>query len=511
MNSVTKKRSYIKVARFVGTPIGRKFDMEFSYKTFEDEFVSSMAELEQAFRAKDHLKTISYLRFLAKSYYVLNCKFKDDRLEEITREISLDLLGETKIANNKDETVAFYDGFGLAERGLADIYVSALVKLGYRVTWIMHFNAPNLETLQKRYMSNENVFFRIIPKSPILERMQHLQRIIQEIAPHHLFFYSSPWDICGIGSISTVTGDVTRYLIDLTDHAFWLGKCSADYFIGFRNWSYNVEKQLRGISSEQLIILPYYPYSRTQYPYEGMPFDTEKYEFIFSGGGPYKIEGDSSYQEMVEYILTNHPEIKFVFAGNGTNPILKYLKETYPDQFFKINERKDLDEVLKHAKLYLGTYPIGGALMTQYAIENKCIPLCLALNPNSIGGDPKTFLLKPDKAHFVFYKKEELLSEVDKLLIDNEHYNKMHANLSGQVISEKEFTEELQRVLTEHQTKFKKQDMPVNLDRFLAVYKQRADYKIFCELIRDSHNDWIKRKYLEIIEKMEAKNWDGTM
>lgn len=480
--------------------------MEFSYKAFEDEFASSMAELEQAFRERDYLKTIAYLRFLSKAYYLINYKFADDRLEEITKEISLDLLGETRIVGSRAETVAFYDSFGLVERGLADIYVSALEKLGYQVTWIMHYNAntPDLDTIQKRYMGNKNVFFRIVPPSPILERMQHLQTIIKEIAPRHLFFYSKPWDICGAGVFSTVKGEVTRYLIDLTDHAFWLGKCAADYFIGFRNWSYNVEMQLRGISPEQLIVLPYYPNSRTQYPYEGMPFDEDKHEFIFSGGSPYKIEGDSAYQEIVEYILTNYPEIKFVFAGNGTNLILDQLKEKYPDQFFHIDERRDLDDVLKHAKLYLGTYPVCGGLMTQYAVANHCVPLCLEKKPGSIM-DPRTFLLQPDKVDFVFSSQEALLTALDRFLDDEQYFEQARSELTGQVILKEEFAEELHQVLIEHQTKFKGQDMSINLDRFLATYRQRADYKIFCNLIYNSHNDWIKRKYPAIIEEMDAQ------
>lgn len=485
--------------------------MEFSYHNFVKEFSDSMIELEKAFQERDYLKAISYLRFLARGYYMINYKMADDRMEEITQQISLDLLGKTMITQSNPDTVVFYYGHGRLDRDLGRVYIDALNQLGYRIVWIVHFNAKGLEEIRQYCEGKKNILLRIVPKSPLLERMQHLQKIIREVAPRHLFFHGHPWDICGIGVFSTVKGDATRYLIDLTDHAFWLGKCAADYFIGSRNWGYNVEKHLRGINPEQLIMLPFYPNSRAQYPYAGMPFDEEKHEFIFSGGLPYKIEGDSAYQEMVEYILMNHTEIKFVFAGNGTNSILEHLKEKYPNQFFHISERRDLDEVLKHAKLYLGTYPITGGLMVQYPVVNNCVPLCLVEESGSIMMDPRSFLLQPDKVEFVYGSKEALLTALDRFLSNEQLLEKARDKLAGQVISEKEFTEELNRVLTEHQTKFKGQDMPINLDRFLEIYRRRADYKMFCEIIYESHNDWIKQKYPVIMEEMDALKRDGTL
>lgn len=485
--------------------------MEFLYQNFEKEFSDSMIELEKAFQERDHLKTLSYLRFLTRSYYVLNYKMADDRLEEITQQISLDLLGETMITNSKQNTVVFYDYAGRFYRGLNRIYIDSLDQLNYRVVWIIHFKAPQLEEIRRYCEGKKYVTLRIIPKSPVLERMRHFQTIIKETAPRHLLFYSYPWDVSGVGVFSTVKGDVTRYLIDITDHAFWLGKCAVDYIIGGRDCGYNVAKQLRGIRPERYLFLPCYPSGRVEYSYEGMPFDEEKNEFIFSGGAPYKIEGDTAYQEMVEYILTNHPEIKFVFAGNGTNPILEHLKAKYPDQFFHIDERRDLDEVLKHAKLYLGTYPITGGLMVQYPVVNHCVPLCLVEEPGSIMMDPRSFLLQPEKVDFVYESKETLLAELDRFLNDEQYLERARSKLDGLVISEEEFTQQLQRLLTEHRTKFTGKDMSINLDRFLATYRKRADYKMFCDLIYKSHNDWIKRKYPEIIKEMDAKKRDGTL
>ena len=107
----------------------------------------------------------------------------------------------------------------------------------------------------------------------------------------------------GIGAFSTVKGEAVRFLVDLTDHAFWLGKCASDYVIGFRNVGYNVAIKYRKFNEDQVVLLPYYPEKRENYSFEGMPFDIKKHEFVFSGGSVYKIEGSQLYENMVRYIL----------------------------------------------------------------------------------------------------------------------------------------------------------------------------------------------------------------
>lgn len=478
---------------------------EFSYKNFEAAFADGMRELEQAVREREYLKAIQYLRFLAMGYYQTNDRLADDQMEEITEQISRDILGETTVTGSNPKTVVFYDGFGHIDFVLGKIYIDALDQLGYQTTWVIHINAPSLEAIRKYCEVKNSVTLRIIPKSPILERMRHLQDLIRELAPRHLFFHGTPWDICGLSVFSTVTGDTTRYLIDLTDHAFWLGKCAADCFIAFRNVGYQVETQLRGIAPEKIMILPYYPNQRKQYPYAGLPFDEAQHKFIFSGGNPYKLEGDDTYREMVEYILSHYPEIKFVYAGVATrqeqpHPLLAYLENKYPGQFFHVDVRQDLDEVLQRAKLYLGTYPVLGGLMTQYAVQNRCIPLCLSSKEGPIM-DPKTLVLRPEDVQFVFHRKEDLLAELDRLLTDEQHYREMRDSLVGQVITPEEFAEELGQVMTEHRTKFRKTDESVDLTDFLEIYKKRANRAMFCKIIRESRNEYIQQKYSEIMSE----------
>lgn len=482
--------------------------MGFSYKYFEKEFRLRTKELIKAYDKGDLLKTISYLKYLSNFYYLINYKLTDDQLEDLTSGVSYQLLGETVIDCCRKKTVLFYDNFGLAVRGLANIYVKALDRLGYHVFWVLYEYAPELEKLKEMYHDYKNVEFLIIPNVDIINRMRLLQRMILDIRPEHIFVYTTPEDVAGVGVMSTLSGDTDRYLIDLTDHAFWLGKCAVDYVIGFRNYGFNIAAQGRGIDPDRICLLPYYPDRGKPKKFQGMPFDTDRHEFVFSGGSIYKIEGDSTYERIVDYILKNYPQMYFVYAGNGKSRKLAVLKKNYPDRFFHIRERDDLDEVLAKAKFFLATIPVSGGLMVQYALMNQCIPMSYCTEQGGLS-DPHTFLLYPEKIKFVFYKEKQLTDEIDRILTDKSYYLYAKQQIDGQVITEKEFTDELLNVLENKKTKFAKVKKSFCMDKFLESYKNRADFKQYADIIYHSHNKWVWKKHPFIIRKYKNKLRDS--
>ena len=198
------------------------FKTQITYQDFEDEIAEQRVELEKAYAEKDYLKTISYLRSLCRFYYYLTYKLADDRLEEITAGVAKELLGEVHIEDSDPNTVVFYDGPGILDRYVAEVYTTGLAQAGFNVVVMMHANKPGVGSIQLRYAGWKNVSFRIIPRSGVTERMKHIQSIIAEVKPRHILIQNEPWDVCGMGAISTIRGNVTRYLIDQGDHAFWL-------------------------------------------------------------------------------------------------------------------------------------------------------------------------------------------------------------------------------------------------------------------------------------------------
>lgn len=78
-----------------------------------------------------------------------------------------------------------------------------------------------------------------------------------EFKPHDFFFYSFPNDVVGVTSLNIFEGKVTRYQINLTDHAFWLGARCIDKCIEFRDYGANVSVKYRGISKNIIVKLPF--------------------------------------------------------------------------------------------------------------------------------------------------------------------------------------------------------------------------------------------------------------
>lgn len=490
----------------------RKDKKMFKYKRFEKEFEKRKKEMQSAYQRGYTYKTICYLRYLTNFCHQINYKMQDDILEDITEKVAHDLLGTTNIEKPKKKTVVFYDMFATEFRGLANIYINALEKLGFEIVWVIYEYGIEAEQIKEKNRNRKNISIVQIPKQPILDngvfeqpiisRMRYLQKIIKEYAPAHIFIYTTPDDVAGIGVMSTIRGEVTRYLIDLTDHAFWLGKCATDYIIGFRNYGFNIAVQYRKFNEKQVLILPYYPNQEENYEFAGLPFDETKYSFVFSGGSLYKIEGDSAYEGIVVEILEKYPELYFVYAGNGQSQKLEKIKRKFPTRFFHIQERKDLNQILQRAKFYLGTYPIGGGLMTQFVLQNKCILLQLC---NDKGGltDPATYLLQPDKINCTFYNKYELLKEVDRLMADEQYYSQQKRETSNQIITRENFQIQLKNILTLHESDFKGLEENINLKNFLFSYKKRATYQQYCELIYTSRNKWIWNKHPYIVKKMK--------
>lgn len=468
--------------------------MKFKYQTYEREFKKSKAELREAYQKGDVYKVICFLRYLTCFYYTINYTLADEELEQITKDVSHKILGDTVIQKGNDNTVLFYDGFGLVSRGLANIYVKALDELGFQVIWVMYEWAEDLNEIQNKFADRKNVQFMLIPKKSVLERMQELQNIIVNISPKYVYLYTLPDDVVGLGTFSTVTGDVERFLIDLTDHAYWLGKCATDYVIGFRNIGYNVAVKYRNFDSSQVLLLPYYPEKREDYSFEGMPFDIEKHEFVFSGGSIYKIEGSELYADMVRYILDINSKIYFVYAGNGKSKILDAIKQQYPKRFYQIPERKDLDKIMQKAKFYLSTYPMFGGLMTQYAAQNGCIPLSLCNVENPLA-NPITLVLHPEEADYFVTNFDDACKKIKQLMEDRIYYEKMKENLNRQVISEEEFKNQLENIMRQKMSKFQGHIKDTDIESFLDIYRRRATYEIYANTIFNSRNKWVYRRH----------------
>jgi hypothetical protein len=93
---------------------------------------------------------------------------------------------------------------------------------------------------------------------------------IKSFSPRNILLHLAPWDVVSLMAIANISG-ATKFNINLTDHAYWLGATFIDYNIEFRGYGEVLSLQKRGLKQSQLIRLPYYPIASKYTTFQGFP------------------------------------------------------------------------------------------------------------------------------------------------------------------------------------------------------------------------------------------------
>lgn len=403
--------------------------------------------------------------------YTINQVYKDDFIDGMVKKISK--LNNENLRHIKDDkTVLFYDGFGSDTRGLAYIYLKALKKLGFNITYISEAIDSNKQPVISNLLNDKKVYYKPKKESQ-KDKLNRLREIFNNESFSYALFYSSPWDIVGNIAFYELKDKCTRYLINLTDHAFWVGRNACDYVIEFRNYGASISYYERYIDKDKLLLLPYYPIVDNISEFKGFPFKTENKKVIYSGGSLYKtIDSNKTYYKLVEKIINRHEDVIFYYTGSGNNKFIKELVSKYPNQIYFEKERIDLLEAMKRSYLYLNTYPISGGLMLQYAAIAGCIPITLKRQWDD---DASGLLLNESELNEMFIDENELLNEIDMLVKDDKYYKEKKELLNKSVITEQAFTDALSTILTNPKEKVIKDIEYVDTKLYRENYLESVD------------------------------------
>lgn len=448
------------------------------YYIYKQEIKNGRKKVNFLIETKNYIEALKYIERLGKAEYLTNYQYLDEELENELLQSAYGLnLKATEGVN--DRYIIFYDAFALSYRGLALIYMRALLSLGFTVFYVTFQDKEDLDILKKEIQDSHNGSSIMYISSEIENGIMQLYRLIESIPAKYMFLYTTPYDVIGLTVFSLYHKKRVRFQINLTDHAFWLGRFAFDYCIEFRNYGYNISCQKRKIKKEKLLMLPYYPVIRKE-KYQGLPFPDGS-KFIFSGGRLYKtISNNNLYYEIVKDILKKYPEIYFLYAGDVSdseiNSRLMELKSCFPQRVYCINERSDLSEIMRRCCFYLMTYPINGGLMFQQAIAERKIPIGLKTYEQSIN---ELLLRKDCGVQFEFTEKEDLLKEIDRLLQDSAYRAVQEHKLKNLLILEDEFKHELLNIILKHKTKFDVYMENIDSKEFLDEYIKRLSYYEF--------------------------------
>ena len=435
---------------------------------------------------KDTETAMQAINALSRLYYYINQKYKDDYTEEfiLRNSDTLKSIYHPELtAALHDNTILFYDSFGLDSRGLANIYLKALVNTGRHLVYITNREAEGKQPIISAILRTGNTTVEYIDRSKgYLSTSEQLIRLFEKYQVKHAFEYNQPWDISGIAVFSLFKNTI-RYKVNLTDHAFWSGINAFDYIIEFRDFGASISRDYRGIAPEKHLMLPYYPYTDSKIPFQGLPFDESK-RFIFTGGSLYKTLGEGNiYYKMIAHMLTTDPELLFLYAGGGDDSQMKILAGQFSGRVFHIAERPDFYQIMGRCLFYVNSYPIIGGLMTQYAATAGKIPLTI-----NHGGRAEGLLFDSEDAVTLFTTENDLLAEADRLLTDEAYLRQQSERVKDLVISEERFAEELQNVLAQQKTgyeiHFKQIDVTAQHEEYLYAF----DRKYIDNAIANSEN-----------------------
>lgn len=448
---------------------------------------------KKSLQRKDYETALSAIYCSAYTQYIFNQSYTDVFLEEMLKQIAEEIkpayqqqLSQIEADSN---TVVFYDGFGLDTRGVAGMYLRSLKNNGYHIVYVTKKSSENsLPSLMGILEGTDAVCEFVDMDGSYLQQTDALIRVFMRHRPKAMLFYTLPYDVAGCAAFHLYEGIGKRYLIDLTDHAFWLGTGCNDYFLGSREMSASNQLFGRGIPKEKLIKLGVNLVVDTQRQPEPLPFDVANSRYIFSGGSLYKTLGDeeNTYYRIVDHILRNHKDVKFLYAGAGDESQMRLLLDKYPQQAFLISERKDFYYLIAHSVFYLNTYPMFGGMMMKFSAHAKKIPVTLRHNADSDG-----LLLDQAAAKIEYDSYAALVEDVDRLLTDEAYLRSREALLEGKTITQQRFDGNLRSAIETQSTDYDHAYEKQNTTEFIAEYYRRFRIADVYDHICNGRHIWV--------------------
>jgi hypothetical protein len=413
--------------------------------------------------------------------YTINQFFRDEEIEHSILELSNRIINKEKIDTISD-TIFFYDGFGLETRGLIQIYMTSLTKK-YKVIYMTKKSKQNAISWIKNLVNKSGGKVIYFDDFDYLSAISDINNAIKKFCPFRIFIYTTPFDIPSAIVFSRYNS-IIRFMINLTDHAYWTGLNSFDYCIEFRNFGASISHQYRGIDKDRLILLPFYPYIDEDKEFEGFPFDKNNRKVVFSGGALYKTHGGNSlYYKTIRKVLKELDNVILWYAGTGDSSKLDELIREFPERVYHTPERPDLFQVMKNIDIYYSTYPILGGLMLQYAAVAGKIPL--TLKGSQISDD---FLINQNDLGVIFTDSNDLVNEMILLLEDDNYRARKEAGIKNAVISKEKFQRNLEGIIDNCKSEYEIREYKVQPREYQDDYLQYISFASFSNAVAQRNN-----------------------
>lgn len=410
--------------------------------------------------------------------YNFNHIYTDHEAEQLLKQIGEIAVGVVKIESPKFDHCVLIDSFLLDNRGLSQQYLRAMMANGMHIL-VIYTKAggePGDDTLAEieAYDKAEIITY---PKGiSKIEEAKQMVMAIADFSPKHIFLHLTPWDTVALMTSHAVKG-TNIYQINLTDHAYWMGAEFIDYNLEFRPYGMTISQEKRGLKPEQCLALPYYPITPKVFVFEGLPETPKDAIRVLTGGALYKMLGkDDIFFRIMERILTISPKVFILVAG--FNPDKRFDEKVAgikgSERVIQIGVRKDIDTVFEHCDIYLGTYPMMGGLMSQYAAKyGKPI---IAYHDKDDVMNAVEEIVNYYQQEFKSYDDLNIMTAYAERLIKDKKYRKSQGKLlqDGMMTAER-FNREFRKLITLQQSSY-------------VWHKDKIDYESFFERYLELEN-----------------------
>ena len=384
----------------------------------------------------------------------LNWTYHDEDVSCLIDELSRQLfipVGDGYMPVKK--RAVFYDQYGKSFI-LALQYIDALIHAGYEILYVL---SDYVEANPSTFIINElraksGVTVVLIPLSkPYKERGEEIIRLTREFAPEKLFLHVKMFSVFNL-VLPAISPKCVKYYIDLQDHAMWIKNHQIDYVIPYRIFGATIEMEKRGFAKEQVLHIPYYPIIRES-AFKGFPQSAAGKVVVFTGGELYKtMDRNNTYWKIVAQLLVENPSVVVLYAMKGKatefgKQVIGRYGKSIMDRFVQIGFRRDINEVFQHCDIYLGTSPMSGGLMCQYAAYNAK-PILQYYDPQMAANNETEQVLNYNgKTSISFIDEHELLREAKRLVDDETYRNERGKAIQKCLITKSQFDELFARTI----------------------------------------------------------------
>lgn len=383
-------------------------------------------------------KTLLYVHLASYTDHSFFLSYQDDELERILKQVS-DSINKKQGLSVKplQHRCVMLDSLSRYRGGLAVQYINAIVASGWELLYItsQEIDAPQRRELKSFLSSLANVTVLEVPsRLRGIEKLQYIYDEILAFSPSKLYCHLNAYDAYLSTIAYAVPSSISKFIINITDHASQLGFKSCQYSFEFRELGCSISTTHRGINPDNILYLPFYPIL-DNVPFNGLPDICKDKTIIMSGGRYFKIiDENDTYFKLVKKITDAHTDSVVLFPGSEDDTLIRIKIKEYnlENKLILLGWRDDISELFRRSVMYLNTYPHGGATLAQYAAHLH-IPI-LSYQPEGTCLNPvETCVCQDGYTTISSVGEEAFMAEANLLLLDRE-YAKQKASLTYQCV-----------------------------------------------------------------------------